>query len=196
MQIEETGLPGLKVLTPARFGDSRGFFSESWNRRRMAEQGLDLDFVQDNHSLSAKAGTLRGLHYQSPPNPQAKLVRCGRGALYDVAVDFRQGSETFGRWVGVELTATNARQLYIPAGFLHGFVTREDDTEVVYKCSGYYAPESDGAVAWDDRQIGVDWGVTDPILSEKDAAAPPLARAPRPFDVAEFPDPRPAAAAV
>ena len=196
MQIEETALPGVVILTPRRFGDDRGFFAETWTRRSLAEIGIDTDFVQDNHSLSAKAGTLRGLHYQSPPHAQAKLVRCGRGALLDVAVDFRDGSATFGRWVGVELSAETGRQLYIPAGFLHGFVTLQDDTEIVYKCSDYYAPDCDGAVAWDDPTIGIDWGVTDPVLSGKDAAAPRLADAPRPFDVTEFPDPRPAAAAV
>ena len=177
MEIEQTRLPGVAILTPRRFGDNRGFFAETWNRARMEEAGIDLDFVQDNHSVSAQAGTLRGLHYQSPPHAQAKLVRCGRGALYDVAVDIRHGSPTFGHWVGVDLTAENGRQLLIPAGFLHGFVTRVPDTEIVYKCSDYYAPECDGAVRWDDPGIGIDWalGETDPILSDKDAAAPTLA---------------------
>ena len=174
MQIEQTSLPGVVILTPARFGDARGFFSETWSRRRLAEAGIDIDFVQDNHSVSARAGTLRGLHFQSPPHAQAKLVRCGRGALYDVAVDIRRGSATYGQWVGVELSAENGRQLLIPAGFLHGFVTRADDTEIVYKCSDYYAPDCDGAVAW--NSVGIDWGLTgDPVLSAKDAAAPALA---------------------
>ncbi|MEC8573589.1 MAG: dTDP-4-dehydrorhamnose 3,5-epimerase, partial [Pseudomonadota bacterium] len=174
MQIEETGLPGLKVLTPARFGDSRGFFSESWNRRRMAEQGLDLDFVQDNHSLSRAPGTLRGLHFQSPPAAQDKLVRCGQGALFDVAVDIRNGSPSYGAWFGMELSAEYGKQLLVPKGFLHGFVTRVPDTEVIYKCTDYYAPECDGAVAWDS--CGIDWGFEGtPVLSEKDAAAPALA---------------------
>ncbi|MFZ0099701.1 MAG: dTDP-4-dehydrorhamnose 3,5-epimerase [Gemmobacter sp.] len=180
MQIEQTSLPGVVILTPARFGDARGFFSETWNRRRLAEAGIDIDFVQDNHSVSAKAGTLRGLHFQSPPHAQAKLVRCGRGALYDVAVDIRRGSATYGQWVGVELSAENGRQLLIPAGFLHGFVTRADDTEIVYKCSDYYAPDCDGAVAW--NSVGIDWGLTgDPVLSAKDAAAPALADFVTPF---------------
>lgn len=180
MQIEQTSLPGVVILTPARFGDARGFFSETWNRRRLAEAGIDIDFVQDNHSVSAKAGTLRGLHFQSPPHAQAKLVRCGRGALYDVAVDIRRGSATYGQWVGVELSAENGRQLLIPAGFLHGFVTRADDTEIVYKCSDYYAPDCDGAVAW--NSVGIDWGLTgDPVLSGKDAAAPALADFVTPF---------------
>src|SRR3712207_751264 len=133
LTIEETALPGVLILTPRRFGDSRGFFSESWNRARMAEHGLDLDFVQDNHSFSTQAGTVRGLHFQAPPRAQAKLVRCGRGRLFDVAVDIRRGSPTYGRWVGEELSAENGRQLLIPVGFLHGFVTREPGTEILYK---------------------------------------------------------------
>ena len=180
MQIEHSALPGVMILTPARFGDARGFFSESWSRKRLAEAGIDLDFVQDNHSVSARAGTLRGLHFQSPPHAQAKLVRCGRGALWDVAVDIRAGSPSYGQWVGVDLTAENGRQLLIPAGFLHGFVTRADDTEIVYKCTDYYAPDCDGAVAWDS--VGIDWGLTEaPVLSAKDAAAPALAAFRTPF---------------
>ena len=180
MQIEQTALPGVVILTPARFGDDRGFFSETWSRKRLAEAGIDLDFVQDNHSLSARAGTLRGLHFQSPPHAQAKLVRCGRGVLWDVAVDIRAGSPTYGHWVGVELSAANGRQLLIPAGFLHGFVTRTDETEIVYKCSDYYAPDCDGAVAW--NSVGIDWGLTgDPVLSAKDAAAVAFADFKTPF---------------
>lgn len=180
MQIEQTALPGVVILTPARFGDDRGFFSETWSRKRLAEAGIDLDFVQDNHSLSARAGTLRGLHFQSPPHAQAKLVRCGRGVLWDVAVDIRAGSPTYGQWVGVELSAANGRQLLIPAGFLHGFVTRTDETEIVYKCSDYYAPDCDGAVAW--NSVGIDWGLTgEPVLSAKDAAAVALADFKTPF---------------
>jgi len=188
MQIEQTALPGVLILTPARFGDSRGFFSESWNKQRLAEAGVDVEFVQDNHSLSEQTGTLRGLHYQSPPHAQAKLVRCGRGSLFDVAVDFREGSPTFGQWVGVELSFENGRQLLIPAGFLHGFVTREPMTEVVYKCSDYYAPDCDGGVRWDDPEIGIDWGLDgDPVLSDKDMKAPLLKAAPRPFRAAPEP---------
>ncbi len=182
MKIEPTALDGVVILEPRRFGDARGFFSESWSRRALAEAGIELDFVQDNHSLSARAGTVRGLHYQSPPHAQAKLVRCGRGRLLDVAVDVRTGSRTFGRWVGVDLSFENGRQLLIPAGFLHGFATREDDTEIVYKCTDYYAPECDGAVAWDDPAIGIDWGLAgDPILSDKDRAAPRLGAWESPF---------------
>ena len=183
MLVEDTALRGVKIVTPARHGDARGFFSESWNARAMAEAGLDYDFVQDNHSMSAAAGTLRGLHFQAPPHAQAKLVRCGRGALFDVAVDIRAGSPTYGRWVGVELSYENGRQLMIPAGFLHGFVTRAPDTEIIYKCTDYYAPACDGAVRWDDPEIGIDWnlGGLEPVLSEKDAAAPSLAELGRVF---------------
>lgn len=180
MQIEETGLPGLKILTPQRFGDARGFFSECWNRQRLAERGIDLDFVQDNHSLSSQVGTLRGLHFQAPPHAQAKLVRCGRGALFDVAVDIRRGSNSYGKWFGVELTAENGKQLLVPAGFLHGFITRAPDTEIIYKCTDYYAPDCDGAVAWDS--CGINWGFDGaPVLSDKDVAAPALADFDSPF---------------
>lgn len=180
MRIERTALAGVLILTPRRFGDARGFFCETWNARTLADLGLSLDFVQDNQSVSALAGTLRGLHFQAPPHAQAKLVRCGRGALYDVAVDIRVGSPTYGRWFGVELSAENGRQLLIPAGFLHGFVTREPDTEILYKCTDYYAPQSDGAVRWDS--CGIDWRlVAAPVLSDKDAAAPALADFASPF---------------
>lgn len=180
MQIQTTALPGVTVITPARHGDSRGFFSESWNRRSLDAAGLHLpDFVQDNHSVSRHAGTLRGMHYQAPPHAQGKLVRCGRGALFDVAVDVRRGSPTWGQWVGVDLSFENGRQLWIPAGFLHGFVTRQDDTEIAYKCTDHYDPDCDGAVAWDS--LGIDWGVESPILSDKDRAAPQFARWQSPF---------------
>lgn len=180
MQIEETPISGLKILTPARFGDARGFFSESWNQKRMADHGLDFDFVQDNHSLSAQVGTLRGLHFQSPPHAQDKLVRCGRGALFDVAVDIRKGSPTYGKHFGIELSAENGKQLLVPKGFLHGFITRLPDTEIIYKCTDYYAPECDGAVAWDS--CGIEWGFKGtPVLSEKDAAATTLAEFDSPF---------------
>jgi dTDP-4-dehydrorhamnose 3,5-epimerase len=174
MQIEHTPLAGVLVITPRRFGDDRGFFSESWNRRTLSEAGVTLpEFVQDNHSLSREVGTVRGLHFQSPPHAQGKLVRCGRGALFDVAVDVRVGSPTYGQWFGAELSFENAKQLWIPAGFLHGFVTRQPDTEIVYKCTDHYAPECDGAVRWDS--CGIDWGFSDtPILSGKDAIAQSL----------------------
>ena len=180
MNVTETALPGVLLLEPRRFGDARGFFSESWNRKTLSEHGIDIDFVQDNHSVSAAVGTVRGLHFQSPPHAQAKLVRCGRGALFDVAVDIRKGSPTYGKWVGYELNQDNGLQLLIPEGFLHGFVTRAPDTEILYKCTDYYAPECDGAVAWDS--CGIDWGLDgDAVLSDKDAAAPALAEFDSPF---------------
>ncbi len=180
MQIEKTHLSGVVVLRPNRFGDERGFFSESWNRKVLANHEIDLDFVQDNHSMSVQVGTIRGLHFQSPPHAQDKLVRCGQGALFDVAVDIRKGSPTYGQWFGVELTAENGKQLLVPAGFLHGFVTRAPNTEILYKCTDYYAPDCDGAVRWDS--CGIDWGFYDtPILSGKDAAAPALADFDSPF---------------
>jgi dTDP-4-dehydrorhamnose 3,5-epimerase len=181
LDVQTTALPGVLLLTPARHGDARGFFSESWNRQRMVDSGIEIDFVQDNHSVSAKVGTVRGLHFQSPPRAQAKLVRCGRGALYDIAVDIRLGSPTYGNWIGVELSFENGQQLLVPVGFLHGFVTLAPDTEIVYKCSDYYSPEYDGAVRWDS--CGVDWGVGtgDALLSDKDANAPALADFETPF---------------
>lgn len=183
MFVEETGLPGLKIITPARFGDNRGFFSESWSQKRMAESGLNIEFVQDNHSLSAMAGTVRGLHFQSPPHAQGKLIRCGRGSLFDVAVDIRKGSPTFGKWFGLELSFENGKQLWVPPGFLHGFITRAPDTEIIYKCTDYYAPEYEGAVRFDDPQIAIDWGIEKEmaVLSEKDASAPLLKDCDSPF---------------
>jgi dTDP-4-dehydrorhamnose 3,5-epimerase len=180
MEIEETRLPGVLILTPRRFGDARGFFAETWNRQRMAEAGIEADFVQDNHSLSERAGTVRGLHFQAPPHAQGKLVRCGRGRLLDVAVDIRRGSPTWGQWAAVELSAANGRQLWIPEGFAHGFLTLEDATEIVYKCTDYYAQQAEGAVRWDS--CGIDWGWQGgPVLSDKDAAAPPLSAFESPF---------------
>lgn len=180
MKITQTALAGVILIEPRRFGDERGFFSESWNKRTLATHGIETDFVQDNHSMSAAVGTVRGLHFQAPPSAQAKLVRCGRGALFDVAVDIRRGSPTYGNWVGYELSFDNARQLLIPEGFLHGFVTRQADTEIIYKCSDYYDAAADGAVAWDS--CGIDWGIAGtPILSEKDAIAPALSDFESPF---------------
>jgi dTDP-4-dehydrorhamnose 3,5-epimerase len=167
-------------LTPLRFTDHRGYFSETYSRRRYAEMGVDVDFVQDNHSMSRLVGTLRGLHFQAPPHAQGKLIRCGRGAIFDVAVDIRRGSPSFGKWVGYLLTAENGHQLYVPVGFAHGFVTLEPDSEIVYKCTDYYAPETEGAVRWDS--CGIDWPLSvDPILSDKDAIAPALADFGSPF---------------
>ena len=181
MRIEQTALEGVLILTPQRFGDDRGWFSETWSAARMRAAGLGVEFVQDNQSMSAAAGTLRGLHYQAPPHAQDKLVRCTAGLIFDVAVDFRAGSPGFGRWVGVELSPQNGRQLLVPKGFLHGFVTRAPNSEVQYKCSDVYAPDCDGAVRWDDPDIGIDWGVSTPILSAKDAVAPLLRDVVSPF---------------
>lgn len=161
-------------ITPPRFGDSRGWFSETWNQARLSGAGFDAAFVQDNLSFSAKAGTLRGLHYQAPPMAQGKLVSVVTGAIRDVAVDVREGSPTYGRHVAVELTADTGAQLWVPPGFLHGFVTLAPDTRVAYKVTALYSKPHDGAVAWDDPDLGVDWGITDPVLSEKDAGAPRL----------------------
>ena len=186
MQIEKTALDDVVILTPDRFGDHRGFFSESWNRARLIAAGLDLpEFVQDNHSLSAEKGTVRGLHFQAPPHAQGKLVRCGRGALFDVAVDIRRGSPTYGHWTGAELSFDNGRQLWVPAGFLHGFMTLMPDTEIIYKCTDHYAPECDGAVRWDS--CGIDWPLNNaaPVLSEKDAKAVPLDAFDSPFTFEE-----------
>lgn len=174
MQIETTPLSGVLILTPRRFGDARGWFSEVWNAQTLVAKGITTTFLQDNHSFSRDAGTVRGLHFQSPPHAQVKLVRCGHGRVFDVAVDIRRGSPTFGQWTGVELSAENGRQLYIPAGFLHGFATLEPDCELLYKCSDVYAPDCDGAVHFDDPDLGIDWGI-DPanaVLSDKDGAAP------------------------
>lgn len=183
MDIQKTSLPDVLVLTPKRFGDDRGFFSESWNKRTLADAGLDIEFVQDNHSLSRQAGTVRGLHFQAPPHAQGKLVRCARGRLFDVAVDARKGSPTYGHWTGVELTEENGKQLWIPAGFLHGFATLVPDTEVNYKCTDYYAAEADGGVHFNSPDLGIDWGI-DPaqaILSGKDTTAQDWADFDSPF---------------
>ena len=181
MQVEKTKLDGVWLITPMRFGDARGFFSESWNKRALADAGLDIDWVQDNHSMSVHAGTVRGLHFQAPPYAQDKLVRCGRGALFDVAVDIRKDSPTYGAWVGYELSADNGRQLLIPAGFLHGFATLVPDTEIIYKCSDYYAPECDGAVRF--NSLDIDWhlGDLEPVLSQKDTTAQAFADFDSPF---------------
>ncbi len=183
MNIEQTGLEGLLVITPPRFGDARGFFAETYSAAKLAEQGITTEFVQDNHSLSAEVGTIRGLHFQAPPHAQDKLVLCGRGRLFDVAVDIRKGSPTYGQWFGIELTFENGKQLLVPAGFAHGFVTREPGTEIIYKCSDIYAPETEGAVIWNDPEIGIDWGLQgDPILSGKDQVAGMLADLDSPFN--------------
>lgn len=177
-------VPGPVLIEARRFGDARGFFLESWSARDFAALGIPDLFVQDNHSLSAAIGTVRGLHFQVPPHPQAKLVRVLRGAILDVAVDIRRSSPHFGRHVAVVLSAANARQLYVPAGFAHGFCTLEPDTEVAYKVSDIYAPACDRAIAWDDPDLALPWpvGAGEAILSDKDRRAPRLADAPELFD--------------
>lgn len=177
MNIIETALPGVLIIEPRVFGDLRGFFMETWNADTFRLAGLDLAFAQDNHSRSQK-GVLRGLHFQNPI-PQGKLGRVTSGAVFDVAVDLRRSSPSFGKWVGVELSADNLRMLWIPEGFAHGFLTLEDNTDFLYKCTAPYAPQSEHTLAWDDPTVGVEWpdlGM-DPIISEKDARGASLAGA-------------------
>lgn len=176
MIVEETALAGVKIIIPRKLGDHRGFLSETYNLRALAAAGVDLQFVQDNHSFSPQAGTLRGLHFQSPPFAQDKLVRVTRGAILDVAVDLRTSSATFGRHVGVALSADNWRQMLIPAGFAHGFCTLEADTEVLYKVTNYYSAAHDKGLAWDDPALGIVWPVTAEraVLSERDRKQPLL----------------------
>lgn len=184
MRVEPLAIPDVKLITPVRHGDSRGFFSETYSRPAMAAAGIELEFVQDNHSLSGERGVLRGLHYQTPPFAQDKLVRVLRGRIYDVAVDIRRGSPTYGRWVGAELSAENWTQILVPVGFAHGFVTLELMTEVAYKVSAPYSPEHDRTLRWDDPAIGVAWPIdaSEVRLSAKDAAAPGWAELQTPFD--------------
>lgn len=174
MNVIETGLVDAYILEPKVFGDNRGWFMESWSEKTMEEADFHYQFVQDNHSFSAQKGTLRGLHFQKGDAAQAKLVRCVRGAIEDVIVDMRKGSPTYKKWVKVELSAENKRQLLVPRGFLHGFVTLTDDVEFLYKVDNLYNAQADRNIMWNDPDIGVDWGVEDPILSEKDKNAPKL----------------------
>lgn len=178
MKVIDTALPEVKIVEPRVFGDARGFFLESWNERAFADCGIAASFVQDNHSRSAR-GVLRGLHYQVG-TPQGKLVRVARGRIFDVAVDIRKSSPRFGQWAGAELTGENFRMLWVPPGFAHGFVSLEDDTDLLYKCTALYSAPDDRAIAWNDPSIGIAWpveGMGDPILSAKDGAAPLLAEA-------------------
>ncbi|HHX63303.1 MAG TPA: dTDP-4-dehydrorhamnose 3,5-epimerase [Chloroflexi bacterium] len=179
MKVIETRLPGVLIVEPDVFGDNRGFFLESYSYRKYAEQGISDQFVQDNHSRSTR-GVLRGLHYQSSPG-QAKLVRVVTGGVYDVAVDIRHGSPTFGQWVGVTLSAENHRQLYIPVGFAHGFCVLSDVADFLYKVTSYYAPELERGIAWDDPDLAIDWPVDEPILSARDREHPRLIDAPRDY---------------
>ncbi|MEG0780669.1 MAG: dTDP-4-dehydrorhamnose 3,5-epimerase [Oscillospiraceae bacterium] len=172
MNFIKTELDGVYIVEPAVFGDHRGFFMESWSKRAFEEAGLSYDFVQDNHSSSTVKGTLRGIHFQKGNKAQAKLVRCCKGAVLDVAVDLRPTSPTYKKWVAVELSAENKKQLLIPRGFGHGFVTLTDDVEFLYKADNPYAPEADGGIRWNDPELAVEWGVEEPILSTKDQINP------------------------
>jgi dTDP-4-dehydrorhamnose 3,5-epimerase len=182
--VEETSLDGVFVVTPKRFGDDRGFFSEVWSRPALAKHGIDTDFVQDNHSKSAQRGTVRGLHFQAPPHAQDKLVRCGAGAVLDVVVDIRKSSSSYGKWLSVELSAENGKQLFVPKGFLHGFSTLTADAELLYKCSDIYAPDCDGSVHFASPSLGIDWQVdaSGAVLSDKDAQAVDFAQFVSPFE--------------
>lgn len=184
MQVEKTKLAGVVILTPRRFSDDRGYFSEVWNKAVLASHGIEIDFVQDNHSYSRDVGTVRGLHYQSPPHAQDKLVRCGAGRVLDVVVDIRQSSPTYGQWLSIELSGENGAQIFVPKGFLHGFVTLEPDSELLYKCSDIYAPDCDGAVHFGSQSLGIDWQI-DPkqaVISDKDAQAIDFANFTSPFE--------------
>ena len=176
MQVIACDIEGPLIMEPKVFGDDRGFFMESWNKAAFAEAGLDIEFVQDNHSRSSK-GVLRGMHFQNP-GPQGKLLRVVTGAVFDVAVDLRRSSPTFGKWVGVELSAANKRLLWVPEGFAHGFLTLEDGTDFLYKCTAPYAPQNEHSLAWDDPDIGIEWPLhgVEPQLAEKDRKGTPLAK--------------------
>lgn len=184
MQVERLAIPEVMLLTPKRWGDERGWLSEVFSRKVMAEAGLTAEFVQDNQAYSPKRGTLRGMHLQLPPQPIAKLVRCIRGAIFDVAVDVRAGSPTFGRWAAAELTADNGGMLYVPRGFAHAYCTLTDDAEVLYKLDGYYAPQCEAGLLWSDPAIGIPWPVPHDQLTinDRDRAYPPLSG----FPVVEF----------
>lgn len=174
MKVVSTEIDDLFIIEPQVFGDNRGWFMESWSQKKMEEAGLFYNFVQDNHSFSAIKGTLRGLHFQKGSSSQAKLVRCVRGAVLDVAVDLRKNSKTYKKWVGCILSEENKKQFLIPRGFAHGFLTLTDNVEFVYKADNYYDPQADRNIIWNDEDINVDWGIENPILSEKDKKAPKL----------------------
>jgi dTDP-4-dehydrorhamnose 3,5-epimerase len=173
MQVSTTSLKGLLVIQPTVFSDARGYFYEPYNKKKFIEIGIPDNFVQDNQSCSQK-GVIRGLHFQNPPSAQSKLLRVIQGSIWDVAVDIRKSSPTYGKFFSIELSAENKTVFYVPAGFAHGFVTLEDNTILFYKCSDYYNKEAEGSVLWNDSDIGIPWKITDPILSEKDRNAPRL----------------------
>lgn len=188
-------MSSVEIITPKRFGDARGWFAETYSERDFDRIGIDCRFVQDNHSLSSEIYTLRGLHFQHPPNAQAKLVRCVKGRVFDVAVDIRRGSPSFGEWTSAELTAEHGEQIFVPIGFAHGFLTLEAGCEVLYKCSHAYVAASEAGLAWDDPDIAIDWPLPAgqvPVLSEKDHAHPPLADIESPFDFEPHATPTPA----
>ena len=173
--ITPLSLPELLLITPKRHGDARGWFSETWSRRAFEAAGLDVDFVQDNQAFSARKGTIRGLHFQAAPHAQAKLVRVLKGAIFDVAVDVRQGSPTYGQWAGATLTAEVGEQLFVPRGFAHGYCTLTDDTELFYKVDGLYAPQTEGGLLWNDPDLAIAWPLDgEPMLSDKDRVLPRL----------------------
>lgn len=174
MKIIDTEISDVKIVEQTVFGDNRGWFYEVYNQKAFEAAGINVTFVQDNHSYSAQKGTIRGIHFQKNPMSQAKLVRCTRGAIKDVVVDLRKNSPTYKKWIAVELTEDNKLQLFIPRGFGHGFVTLSDDVELQYKVDNFYSKECDRSILWCDEDIGVEWGVSDPILSQKDSSAPPL----------------------
>ena len=184
MQVEHLNIPDVRLLSPRKHGDRRGFFSETYNKKALAALGIYIDFVQDNHSCSADKGTVRGLHFQTPPFAQDKLVRVARGSVFDIAVDLRQGSPTYGRHVSAVLSAQTWNQILVPIGFAHGFMTLEPDTEVIYKVSNYYAPDHDKGLLWNDPALGISWPIADAeaVLSEKDRKLPRLAELITPFD--------------
>jgi dTDP-4-dehydrorhamnose reductase/dTDP-4-dehydrorhamnose 3,5-epimerase len=172
MRVIETELKNVMIVEPQIFGDHRGWFTETYSKLKFAEHGIDIEFIQDNHSFSAQKGTLRGLHFQLAPKAQSKLVRCTKGRILDVAVDLRRESQNYMKWIAVELTEENKKQLLVPKGFAHGFVTLTDDVEVQYKVDEYYSPEFDRSIRYDDPDIGVNWGDIEPVLSAKDLNAP------------------------
>lgn len=174
MEIIKTEIEDLYIIKTKVFEDNRGWFTESYSAKKFKDNGLDIEFIQDNHSLSKEKGVLRGLHFQLAPKAQTKLVRCTSGSIYDIAVDLREGSPTYKKWFGIELNAENKKQFLIPKGFAHGFLTLSEYTEVQYKVDEYYAPEYDRSIRFDDSEINVNWGIENPILSEKDKNAPLL----------------------
>ncbi len=176
MNVIKTEIENVLIIESLIFGDNRGWFTETYSKDKLRNIGIDIEFIQDNHSFSAQKGTLRGLHFQLNPKSQTKLIRCTRGEILDVAVDIRKGSPTYKKWVAVKLTETNKRQLLIPKGFAHGFITLTNNVEVQYKVDEYYSPENDRSIRFDDPEINVEWGIDNPILSEKDLNAPILSK--------------------